>query len=442
MSPLSAIRVEIAIRPLGGEGGKGGEAKTAPADYIFMLRDPGPNECQGGTAKFMHRAGDYSPSNGMGERTILSGMNPQDAYSTWAEVDLSAIEANVGLLVKHTGVRVMAVVKADGYGHGAVPVAKAAIRGGAAWCGVARVEEALELRQARIECPILLLGWVPPSRIREMAEAQVSLAVWDPEQIQAAASAGQAGGPVRLHLKIDTGMSRLGAPPEQAVELARLISARPKLVFEGVFTHFARADEPSQLTTDAQEKAFRQVVESMHSAGLRPELAHAANSAAALTRPEAAFDMVRTGIAIYGLHPSSACPLPSSFRSALTWKTQLAQVKTLPAGRGVSYGHAYVTRANERIGTIPVGYADGFRRMDGNIVLVKGRRAPIVGRVCMDQILVQLDGVPDAVEGSEVVLLGQQGNERISAEEIAQRWATINYEVVCGIGRRVPRVYT
>ena len=367
-------------------------------------------------------------------------MNPQHAYSSWAEVDLSAIEANVGLLVKHTGVRVMAVVKADGYGHGAVPVAKAAIRGGAAWCGVARVEEALELRQARIEGPILLLGWVPPSRIRAMAEAQVSIAVWDPDQIQAAAAAGQAGGPVRLHLKIDTGMSRLGAPPEQALELARLISARPEIVFEGIFTHFARADEPSQPTTVAQEKAFNAVLTTLRAAGLRPELAHAANSAAALTRPEAAFDMVRTGIAIYGLHPSNACPLPSSFRSALTWKTQLAQVKTLPAGRGVSYGHAYVTRAVERIGTVPVGYADGFRRVDGSIVLVDGRRAPIVGRVCMDQILVQLDGVPDAVEGSEVVILGQQGNERISAEEIAQRWATINYEVVCGIGRRVPRI--
>ena len=414
--------------------------KTASANYMFMLRDPVPNERQGGTPKFMQRAGVFSSPNGMGERTILSSMNPQDAYSTWAEVDLSAIEANVGLLVKHTGVRVMAVVKADGYGHGAVPVAKAAIRGGAAWCGVARVEEALELRQARIECPILLLGWVPPSRIREMAEAQVSIAVWDPEQIQAAAAAGRAGGPVRLHLKIDTGMGRLGAPPEQAVELARRIAGSSELVLEGVFTHFARADEHSEATTDAQEKAFDTVLETLRTAGLRPELAHAANSAAALTRPETAFDMVRTGIAIYGLHPSAECRLPDTFRAGLAWKTTLAQVKVLPAGRGVSYGHVYVTQSTERVGTLPVGYADGVRRVAGNVVLVGGRAAPIVGRVCMDQVLVQLDGAPQAKAGDEVVILGSQGKERISAEEIAERWGTINYEVVCGIGRRVPRI--
>ena len=367
-------------------------------------------------------------------------MNPQHAYSTWAEVDLSAIEANVGLLVKHTGVRVMAVVKADGYGHGAVPVAKAAIQGGAAWCGVARVEEALELRRARIECPILLLGWVPPSRIREMAEARVSIAVWDPEQIQAAAAAGQEGHPVRLHLKIDTGMNRLGAQPERAIELARTIASSSELVFEGVFTHFARADEPSHATTGVQENTFRQVVETIQVAGLRPDLVHAANSAAALSRSAAAFDMVRAGIAIYGLHPSAECRLPDAFRPGLAWKTLLAQVKVLPAGRGVSYGHVYVTQASERIGTLPVGYADGVRRVAGNVVLVGGKATPIVGRVCMDQVLVQLDGVPQAKAGDEVVILGSQGQERISAEEIAERWGTINYEVVCGIGRRVPRV--
>ena len=390
----------------------------------------------------VHRIGlGISRVKRVSQRTILTSMNPQRAYSTWAEVDLAAIESNVGLLVKHTGVRVMAVVKADGYGHGVLPVAQAALRGGATWCGVARVEEALELRQGQVTCPILLLGWVPPSRIGELAAAQISITVWDAAQIEAAAEAGGLGDPVRLHLKIDTGMSRLGAMPEHAIEMARMITSRAGLIFEGTFTHFARADEPSLATTDAQEKTFREVVESLQAAGLRPELAHAANSAAALTRPDAAFDMVRTGIAMYGLHPSSDCPLPSSFQAALSWKTQLAQVKTLPVGRGVSYGHAYTTRSIERIGTIPVGYADGYRRTDGNVVLVEGRRAPIVGRVCMDQVLVQLDGVPDAVEGTEVVLLGQQAGERISAEEIAQRWGTINYEVVCGIGRRVPRVY-
>jgi alanine racemase len=368
-------------------------------------------------------------------------MNPHEAYSTWVEVDLSAIESNVRRLAELAGVRVMAVVKADGYGHGALPSARAALRGGAAWCGVARVEEALELRQGKIEAPILVLGWVPPDRLRELSAARISITVWDPAQIEAAADVGRLGDPVRLHLKIDTGMSRLGALPERAVELARRIADRPELVFEGVFTHFARADEPSASTTDAQERTFRDVVVSLEGSGLRPRLAHAANSAAAIARPGAAFDMVRAGIAIYGLHPSSECLLPPSFRPALSWKTTLVQVKTLPPGRGVSYGHAYVTKRRERIGTVPVGYADGFRRTGGNVVLVEGHRAPVVGRVCMDQILVQLDDVPEAVEGSEAVLLGRQGEEAIPAEDIAQRWSTINYEVVCGIGRRVPRTY-
>jgi alanine racemase len=368
-------------------------------------------------------------------------MNPLDAYSTWAEVDLAAIQSNVKLLAERAGARVMAVVKADGYGHGALPAARAALRGGATWCAVARVEEALELRQGEIPAPILILGWVPPARIRELAAARISITVWEASQIEAATAAAGSGAPVHLHLKIDTGMGRLGAPPERAVELARLIKGRPGLVLEGVFTHFARADEPSAPTTAAQERSFREVVESLQAAGLRPELAHAANSAATLTRPEAAFDLVRTGIAVYGLDPSDECRLPSSFRPALAWKTQLAQVKTLPPGHGVSYGHVYVTRTTERIGTVPVGYADGFRRTEGNIVLVEGHRVPVVGRVCMDQIMVQLDEAPEAAEGSEIVLLGEQRGDRISAEEIARLWGTINYEVVCGIGRRVPRVY-
>lgn len=368
-------------------------------------------------------------------------MRPQENYPTWAEVEPSAIESNVRLLTKHTGVQLMAVVKADGYGHGALPSARAALRGGATWLGVARVEEALELREGDIFAPILILGWIPPARMRELAAARVSITVWDPAQIQAAGEAGVSGEPARVHLKIDTGMSRLGAPPEQGVELARMIASDAGLIFEGIFTHFARADEPAASTTEMQERTFREVVGALQTAGIRPELAHAANSAAALTRPGAGFDMVRTGIAIYGLHPSGECLLPSSFQAALEWKTTLAQVKTLPPGRGVSYGHAYVTEGTERIGTIPVGYADGFRRTGGNVVLVEGRRVPVVGRVCMDQILAQLDEVPNAVEGAEVVLLGGQGEDRISAEEIAQRWGTINYEVVCGIGRRVPRIY-
>jgi alanine racemase len=336
----------------------------------------------------------------------------------------------------------MAVVKANGYGHGAVPSALAALRGGAGWCGVARIEEALELRLAGIECPILLFGYLPPERLEVAILNRISFVVWDLRQVERAESAAQqAKNTAYIHIKVDTGMSRLGIQPEQTTELAIRLSAENHLFFEGIFTHFARADERVQGPTETQEARFQRVLEALDAAGLRPPVVHAANSAAGLTRPGAFFNLIRAGISIYGLHPSQDCPLPAEFRPALAWKTVLSQVKTLPAGRGISYGHTYKTTRAERIGTLPVGYADGFRRWTGNQVLIAGKRVPVVGRVCMDQSMVQLDEVPDASAGDEVVLVGQQGEARITVEEIAKRWGTINYEVVCGIGPRVPRVY-
>jgi alanine racemase len=189
-----------------------------------------------------------------------------------------------------------------------------------------------------------------------------------------------------------------------------------------------------------QERLFREVLEALSASGLNPGLLHAANSAAAIAHPSTRFDMVRAGVAIYGLHPSSSCPLPSAFRPALSWKSQISQVKTVASGTGLSYGHAYTTRGEERIGTVPVGYADGLRRMEGNEVLIAGGRFPVVGRVCMDQVLVRLDGRSAVRPGDEVVIIGDQGAERISAEDVAQRWGTINYEVTCGLSARVPRV--
>jgi alanine racemase len=363
-------------------------------------------------------------------------------YATWAQIDLGAIVSNIRTLADHTRTQIMAVVKANAYGHGAVPAAKAALRAGAAWCGVARASEALDLRRAGLKCPILILGLTPMEGMAELISARVSMTVWDPSQVRAAsAAASQVGETARLHLKVDTGMSRLGVGPEQALGLARSLAQAPGVLFEGVFTHFARADEREAGPTEAQESLFQHVLEGLESAGLRPWLVHAANSAASLTRPSACFDMVRVGIAMYGLHPSPECRLPADFRPALSWKAQLSQVKVLPGGRGVSYGHVYTTAGEERIGTVPVGYADGFRRTAGNEMLVGGRRVPVVGRVCMDQCLVQLDSVPEAKPGDEVVLIGSQGAERITAEQVAQRWGTINYEVVCGIGSRVPRLY-
>jgi alanine racemase len=369
-------------------------------------------------------------------------MDPQKAYSNWAEIDLQALASNVSYLVKTTGVQVMAVVKANAYGHGAVPCARAALRGGATWLAVARLEEALELRRAGIESPILLLGYTPLDRFDETIASRISLTVWEAEQIQIASqAANRVGQTALLHLKIDTGMSRLGVQPEGALPLARQIATSQGALLEGIFTHFARADEADPASASAQEIQFREIIESLKTLGISPHLVHAANSAAGLTRSSAFFNLIRAGISIYGLHPSAECLLPQDFRPVLSWKAILSQVKTLPAGRGVSYGHIYVTKREERIGTIPVGYADGFRRTGGNMVIVGGQRCPVVGRVCMDQIMVQLDGVAEAKAGDEVVLIGRQGDQTLTAEEIGDCWGTINYEVTCGIAARVPRLY-
>ncbi len=370
-------------------------------------------------------------------------MKDHPAHATWLEIDLQAIRGHVALFRRRTGAEVMAVVKANAYGHGMVPVAQAALQAGAAWLGVARPEEASELRAAGLPAPVQVLGYTPQAQLDQMLQQQVSLTVWGPEQVaQAGAAAARTGHTARLHLKVDTGMSRLGIEASAAVDLARNLSQAPGVVLEGVFTHFARADEQEPGPTDEQARLFAQVLEGLSAIGLKPAWRHAANSAAGLTRPAAGCNLVRAGIALYGLAPSPQVPLPAGMRPALCWKAVLSQVKSLPPGRGVSYGHIYTTQKHERLGTVPVGYADGFRRVTGNQALVGGRRVPVVGRVCMDQIMVQLDAVPDAQPGDEVVLIGAQGEQTISADEIARHWGTINYEVTSGIAARVPRFYT
>lgn len=369
-------------------------------------------------------------------------MRSRDKFSNWVEISLEAIDNNMRFLVRHTDARVMAVVKADAYGHGAVRVAAAAVQAGATWCGVARLEEALELRTAGIDCPILILGLTPVRRMLEAIEAEVSLTVWDIRQVEAAAvAATRAEKKARLHLKVDTGMGRIGVQPEKAVNIASRMVKTASVIFEGIFTHFARADEQDPEPTEAQEIRFQNVLADLTAAGLRPPVAHAANSAAMLTRTTSHFDLVRIGIAMYGLHPSRDCLLPEGFLPVLSWKTQLGQIMQIPAGRGVSYGHDYVTTGEERIGSLSVGYGDGFKRVDVNVVLVGDRQVSVVGRVCMDQTLVQLDDVPDTHEGDVAVLIGNQGEGHITTQELADRWGTINYEVVCGIASRVPRVY-
>jgi alanine racemase len=278
--------------------------------------------------------------------------------------------------------------------------------------------------------------------LAEALEARLSLTVWRADHLDAAsAAAGSSGCQAGLHVKVDSGMNRIGAPPAEALELIRRLRSLPGLVCEGVYTHFARADESDRTTTLKQHALFSEVVQSLETSGLRPDWVHAANTAASLAYPDARWNLIRSGVGIYGMQPSADVTLPSEFEPALQWKSLLTEVKLVPPGSGVSYGHIYVTRSNERIGTVPMGYADGFRRVDGNFVLVGGRRVPVVGRVCMDQCMVQLDAAPQARPGDEVVILGVQGGERIGAEEIGRRWGTINYEVTCGITERVARLY-
>jgi alanine racemase len=366
------------------------------------------------------------------------------ARPTYCVVDLTAIQYNLRRLQAITRTGVMAVVKANAYGHGAVEVARAAVDAGAAWLGVAFAGEGLALRQAGLEADTLVLGYTPPDKAAEAVERDLSLAVYDLEVAQAYASAARAlNKRARLHVKVDTGMSRLGADPEQAVALVRALELLPGVQVEGLFTHFASADSADQTYTREQLRRFTGVVESLQAQGGEPRFLHAANSPAALKLPEARFDLVRTGIAMYGLNPSDEVRAPEDFRPALEWKSTVSQVKTLPPGTPVSYGGEYITRATETVAIIPVGYGDGFRRFPKNAaqLLVGGRAAPVVGRVCMDQIMANVSDVPGVRMGDEVVIVGRQGEAAISADQAAARWGTINYDVVTGIMGRVPRLY-
>ncbi len=365
-----------------------------------------------------------------------------DGFTTWLEIDLGAIKNNIQQLQNIAGVPVMAVVKANGYGHGLVEVARAARQAGAQWLGVARIEEALTLRSHNIALPILVMGYTDPKCVPDAMQNRIGLCLYDLDVARAyAEKARLAHQPLHVHAKFDTGMGRLGVFPEDGAAFIEQLHGIDGLEIEGIFTHMARADETDRRTTLWQIGRFQALVDALQLKRLRPRMAHAANSAATLFYPEARFDLVRCGISIYGLDPSAETPNPAGFQAALTWKTRLTSLKYMPEGHGISYNHRYKTQKQERIGVIPVGYADGFRRRLGNYVLIRGQRAQVVGTVCMDQAMLQLDGVPEARPGDEVVILGCQGEDVISAEEIAASWGTNNYEVVCGLANRLPRVY-
>ena len=365
-----------------------------------------------------------------------------NADTVWLEINLGAIRRNVQRLAKISGKPVMAVVKANAYGHGLVEVSKAVLKGGAVRLCVARFEEARALRMAGIDAPVLVLGFTSPEHAADAARLNISLALFRHDAAFAYARVmASEREPLKLHVKVDTGMGRLGLFPDDVAEFVNQVRVEKNLFVEGLFTHFACADEVQTVTTETQLARFNRVIQDLASFGFRPNIIHAANSAAALKFPQAGFDAVRPGIAVYGLDPSDEVTLPADFEPALTWKTRITSLKTLPPNSGIGYNARYVTRGYEKIGVCAVGYADGLRRRLGNIALLHGRRINQVGGMCMDQSMYQLDNVPDVMLGDEVVLLGKQGDERISAEEIGRSWGTNNYEVVCGLTARVPRYY-
>ncbi len=369
----------------------------------------------------------------------------------WAEVDLGAVAANVRALTRLVApAEVCAVVKADGYGHGAVAVAQAALEAGAGWLGVALAEEGATLRDAGITEPILVLSEPQGDDMEVAAWFGLHPTVYTPAGVETAvraakhAAAHGATIPLPVHLKIDTGMHRVGAQPEDVVMLAAALAAHSELTFEGVWTHFAVADEPDNPFTGEQLARFRAAVGELETAGLRPPLTHAANSAAAIGHPESRFDLVRIGIALYGIAPSPAMAGAIPLRPVMSLKATVSLVKEVKAGERISYGLRHTFACDSVVATVPVGYADGVRRRlsaAGGEVLIRGQRRPIVGVVTMDQLTVDCGDDRDVRVGDEVVLIGEQGDDRITAEEWADELDTIGYEIVCGIGPRVPRRY-
>jgi alanine racemase len=366
----------------------------------------------------------------------------------WAEIDQDALRDNARWLRdKVAPARLCAVVKAFGYGHGPVRAAEAAVAGGASWLAVATVEEGVQLRQAGISEPILLLSEPVPAVMADVVAWRLTPTLYSPGAVEAAARAVIAYGGrdgLAVHLKVDTGMHRVGADPERAVAVARDVTRRPELVLEGLCTHFAVADEPDDPYTGEQFARFREVVDRLAAEGIRPALLHAANSAAAIAFPETRLDMVRCGIALYGLSPSpeldAAC---DGLRPAMAVKARVSYVKRVEAGERISYVLRYRLARAATVATVPMGYADGLPRRlagTGGQVIIGGRLRPIAGTVTMDQITVDCGDDPVEV-GDEVVLLGRQGGAGITAWDWATRLDTIAYEIVCGISSRVPRDY-
>ncbi|WP_353951066.1 alanine racemase [Knoellia sp. S7-12] len=375
---------------------------------------------------------------------------PPEGASAWVTIDLDAISDNVRELDRRSpGAEVMAVVKADAYGHGLVPSARAAVAGGATWLAVAQLNEALQLRAAGVTTPLLTWLFVPGVDFGAAIDADIDISVAAPWALDGVvAAARERGRPARVHVKVDTGLARNGALGQGWTEL---IAALGPVVAEGavevigVWSHFALADAPQHPTVLTQRERFVEAAAELERAGIRPQLRHLANSAATLTNPDAHFDMVRPGLAVYGLSPVPDLGAPQDFglREAMRVTARLALVKQASVGQGVSYGHIYTTPADTTLGLVPVGYADGIPRHAGNVgpVKVGDRRLTVAGRVCMDQFVLDLGAGYAGGAGDEVVILGRGVDDEPTAQDWAVAIDTINYEIVTRMSDRLPRVF-
>jgi alanine racemase len=362
-----------------------------------------------------------------------------ETYPTWIEINLPAITSNCARIIRETGTRLMAIVKADAYGHGAVEVSCAAVEGGASWLGVARFGEARVLRQNGIRVPILVLGMVTPDEVDEALASDVTLTLHNLETLQLfSARASVARKPVMVHLKVDTGMGRLGIFAEEAVRFARQAQAAGGIHMDGMYSHLSVAEEQHPLN-ELQHQRFDLAVHAMEDSDLRPPWVHLANSAGAFYQPQSRYDMVRVGNVVLGLRIRVDQPLPDGYQPALTWKAQLASSRLLPGGWSVGYGAAYVTSHEEIIGVVPVGYGDGLRRFPGNHVLIGGIKHPVVGSLCLDQLMVRLPH--HFPMGEEVVIVGQQGNSALWVHDLAALYQISQVDFTSLVHRRVPRIY-
>lgn len=370
-------------------------------------------------------------------------------YRAWVEINLDHIEHNVKEIAKRVGkmTEIMAVVKADAYGHGVFETVPTLLESGASRLAVSMLDEAIQLREIGIKVPILVLSYTEPVRAEEIIEHGITQTVFSHDLAQALSKAAvKLGKQARIHIKIDTGMTRVGfTTGYSAVKDVVEISKLPGIIIEGLFSHFASADEAEREYTLLQYERFESILQELNRIGILIPVKHIGNSGAILQYPTLDLDMVRPGIILYGLYPSDEVDKKVlDLKPAMSFKARVVMVKDVEPGVPVSYGRTHITKRKSRVATIPIGYADGYSRLLSNRgrVLIHGEYAPVIGRICMDQCMVDVTDIPGEVKtGDEAVIFGVQGNREITVDELAALYQTINYEVVCLIGKRVPRVY-